>query len=147
MTSGALAAGAAMRMRSERRIVRTLREAGATSAASAARLSPGRLPMRGALRMLVRRGAVVETPEGLHWLDEAAYRAHRELRRSRMFLALFGIAALMIVLAAVTIAKAETPAAPRAERMAARSAAADVLVLVPEDGPKGRKRLYAMQAQ
>ncbi|WP_421730702.1 M20/M25/M40 family metallo-hydrolase [Brevundimonas sp.] len=114
MTTGTNSAAtmAAVRIRSERRIVRTLREAGAHAPDTAAALPVGRLPARGVLRTLVKRKAVVEAGEGRFWLDEAAYEEHRNLRRSRLFLSLFGIAAVVIIAATVTIAKADTPSGP-----------------------------------
>ena len=104
--SGAVAAAS---VRSEKRIVQTLRAANALSAERAVALQSGRLIQRGALRRLMRRNAVIETSPDLYWLDETAYAEMRNLRVSRLILSLFGLAAVIIIAAAVTIAKADTP--------------------------------------
>jgi acetylornithine deacetylase/succinyl-diaminopimelate desuccinylase-like protein len=117
--SGAVAAAS---VRSEKRIVQTLRAAGATSPETAITLQSGRLIQRGALRRLTRRNAVIETTGERYWLDETAYTAMRELRHSRIILSAFGLAALLIVVSAVTIAKADTPSpAPRPDQVAFRA--------------------------
>jgi len=118
--SGAVAAAS---MQAEKRIVQTLKAADAQSAETAIALEQGRLIQRGALRRLMRRKAVVEAGSGRYWLDEAAYAEMRNLRTSRLILSLFGIAAVIIIGAAVTIAKAE-PApqtAPRPDQLAFRA--------------------------
>jgi acetylornithine deacetylase/succinyl-diaminopimelate desuccinylase-like protein len=102
-------------VRSERRIVETLRTGGALSVETAIALHPGGLLKEGALRRLLRSGAVIEvsgqtSADDLYWLDETAYSEARQRRHSRIILILFGIAALLIVVSAVTIAKADTPA-------------------------------------
>ena len=112
------AAIAAVRMRSERRIVSTLRDAKAHSADQAAALPPGRLPARGALGSLIRSKAVRETDDGRYWLDEIDYKEHRELRRTRVFLSLFGIAALLIIIGTVTGARAHGPTHTQAQTQA-----------------------------
>ena len=115
MTNGgapATAAIAAAAMRSERRVVAALRTAGAVSAETATPLTTDGVMLRGAMARLVRKGAVVARGDGAYWLDEAGYTEVRETRRSRIFLTMFGIAALLIIVSAVTIAKAETPAGP-----------------------------------
>jgi len=109
MSAGAAVAAASAR--AGKRIVQTLRNAGATSPETAIVLVEGRLIQRGALRRLIRGGAVVETGSATWWLDEAAYLEMGKLRTSRIILSLFGAAALIIVVAAVTIAKADTPQA------------------------------------
>ena len=125
MTNGSAATAAAIRLKSERRIVRALRAASATSPDRSTPLAVDNRPLRGAIRTLVNRKAVVETDTGVYWLDEAAYAEHRNLRRSRLFLSLFGLAAVLIIVAAVTIAKAETPvqtpAGPRPDQLAFRA--------------------------
>jgi acetylornithine deacetylase/succinyl-diaminopimelate desuccinylase-like protein len=98
-------------MRAGKRIVHTLREAHATAPETAVVLAEGRLIQRGALRRLVQGGAVIDTGSGTYWLDEAAYVEMKKLRTSRIILSLFGAAALLIVVATVTIAKADTPQA------------------------------------
>lgn len=121
MSTGASAIAAAS-MRAGKRIVHTLREAHATTPETAVVLAEGRLITRGALRRLIRGGAVIDTGSGTYWLDEAGYAEMKKLRTSRIILSLFGAAALIIVVAAVTIAKADTPqAAPvRADQTAFR---------------------------
>lgn len=109
MTSGGTTAVmAAAAMRSERRVVAALRAAGAISADTAATLPTEGVMVRGALARLVRKGAVIARDDGPVWLDEVAYTEVRETRRSRIFLTMFGVAALLIIVSAVTIAKAET---------------------------------------
>ena len=108
MSTGASAIAAAS-MRAHKRIVHTLREAHATAPETAVVLAEGQLIQRGALRRLIRGGAVIDTGSGTYWLDEAGYAEMKKLRTSRIILSLFGAAALLIVVAAVTIAKAETP--------------------------------------
>lgn len=79
------ALGAAI-VRTDRRIVRDLRSANATSANRAIvlgglrlrRLRTGRLTSAGALRA---------TADGRHWLDEAGWRAYRAARRRRVLIA------------------------------------------------------------
>ncbi|NBW09487.1 MAG: M20/M25/M40 family metallo-hydrolase [Caulobacteraceae bacterium] len=102
---------AAASVRAEKRIVQTLRNANATSPETAVALAEGRLIQRGALRRLIRRNAVIEAAPNTFWLDEAAYEEMKKLRTSRIILTMFGLAALLIVLATVTIAKADTPQA------------------------------------
>ena len=117
MTNGgapATAAIAAAAMRSERRVVAALRKAGAVSSGTATPLSTDGVMLRGATARLVRKGAVIARGDGAYWLDEVGYTEVRETRRSRIFLTMFGIAALLIVVSAVTIARAETPAGPPA---------------------------------
>jgi acetylornithine deacetylase/succinyl-diaminopimelate desuccinylase-like protein len=111
MTMGATAAAAAS-MRAQKRIIQTLRDANAVSEATAIALHPPRMIQRGALRRLVKHGAVLQTADETYWLDEAAFVEMKKLRTSRIILTLFGLAALLIVVAAVTIAKADTPQAP-----------------------------------
>lgn len=128
MSSAATAAAVAA-SRSERRIITALRAAGALSADQAAPLHPpgptahnlqGRI-----LARLVRSGCVIQTENTLYWLDEAAYALHRDRRRGRILLIMFGIAALSLVAAAATIARADSPtphAAPPQEGQAALEA-------------------------
>ena len=111
MTAGMGGAVAAASVRAEKRIVQTLRNANATSPETAVALAEGRLIQRGALRRLIRRNAVIEAAPNTFWLDDAAYEEMKKLRTSRIILTMFGLAALLIVLATVTIAKAETPQA------------------------------------
>jgi hypothetical protein len=111
MTAGATAAAAAS-MRAQKRIIQTLRDANAFSDATAIALHPPRMIQRGALRRLVRHGAVLQTADETYWLDEAALIEMKKLRTSRIILTLFGLAALLIVVSAVSIAKADTPQTP-----------------------------------
>lgn len=98
-------------MKAEKSIVRSLRAAGAVSPETAAAVGQGRLLPSRVLARLVRSGAVGET-SGRYWLNEAAYQRLRNQRQSRAILSVFGVAALILVVAAVTIAKADTPATP-----------------------------------
>lgn len=98
----ASAAIAAASMRAERHIVRALRDAGATSASAAIVLRPDRLIRRGALRRLVRRGAV--RPAGdLYWLDEAGFTAMGERRKGAARLILVWTVGVALVLVALAL--------------------------------------------
>lgn len=107
--SAASAAVAAAASRSERRIVTALRAAGALSAEHAAPLQTAHNLQGRILARLVRSGCVIQTENNLYWLDEAAYAQHRDRRRGRILLVMFGIAALSLVAAAATIARADSP--------------------------------------
>ena len=107
-TGGVVAAAA---MQAEKRIVRALRAAGAVSPQTAVAVDHGRLIQNRVMERLIKRGAVIET-SGRYWLNETAYQELRNLRQSRAILSIFGVAALVLVVAAVTIAKADTPPAP-----------------------------------
>ncbi|QTC91378.1 M20/M25/M40 family metallo-hydrolase [Brevundimonas goettingensis] len=111
MTNAGASVAVAASMRAEKRIVRTLRNANATSPSTAVALAEGRLIQRGALRRLIKRNAVVEAGPDLYWLDDAAYAEMKKLRTSRIILTLFGLTALIIVVSAVTIARADAPQA------------------------------------
>lgn len=65
----------------ERRVVRLLREAGATSEQTATAIDPPRLLQRKALARLQAKGAVRASAAGALWLDETAYAAMRQKRR------------------------------------------------------------------
>lgn len=112
MTNAGASVAVAASMRAEKRIVHTLRDAGATSASAAVALPEGRLIQRNVLRRLIRRNVVIETGPDLYWLDDAAYGEMKTKRTSRIILVLFGLAALLIVVSAVTIAKADAPQTP-----------------------------------
>ena len=83
MSLGAIAAAAARR--AERRIIDHLREAGATSPASACPLPdlPRRIQRR-RLDRLVATGSVVSSGQGLSYLDESAYHSYRRRRYARV---------------------------------------------------------------
>jgi predicted ArsR family transcriptional regulator len=84
----------------ERRIVRALRSAGATSASAATNLELHRRIHRRSLDRLRERGAVKTGPSGRVWLDESAYSAARNHRR-RVAGAALGTAAAAAGLLAV----------------------------------------------
>ena len=100
---------AAASIRSEKRIAQTLKAAGATSAETAIALAQGPLVRRGALRRMLRSAAVTEVPaedgRTRYWFDETAYREMRDRRQSRIILSIFGLAALILIVSAVVIAK------------------------------------------
>ncbi|WGM45707.1 Succinyl-diaminopimelate desuccinylase [Brevundimonas sp. NIBR10] len=126
MTVGSSGAVAAMSLQAEKRITQALRDAGAVSPDTAIALAPGRLIQRGALRRLVRRSAVVEAGEGRYWLDDPAYQEMRNTRSSRAILLLFGLAAVLVIGAAVFVSKAgaQTPTVapqPRPDQLAFRA--------------------------
>lgn len=83
MSIGAISAAAARR--AERRIIDHLREAGATSPASACPLPdlPRRIQRR-RLDRLVATGSVVSSGQGLSYLDESAYHSYRRRRYARV---------------------------------------------------------------
>jgi hypothetical protein len=74
---------AAAIVRTDRRIVRTLRAADATSAASAIPLDV-RFPLRRwRLERLVRQGGVQSAGSGRYYIDESAWREYRARRQRR----------------------------------------------------------------
>ena len=80
----------------EHRVVRALRQAGATDAGSARPLyDMSRLEQRAASRMLAT-GAIRQSATGMYWLDEASYGTYRGERRRRTLLVL--AAAVLVVL-------------------------------------------------
>ena len=85
----------AIRMRKERQIVAVLRENAAVSAATAKPLPSHRLS-QGALRSLVRNGAVTVVEGDRYYLDETAYNAMRSARRRKI-----GLILLIVLAAAV----------------------------------------------
>lgn len=86
------AAIVAIRLRREREIVDALRTQGALSPASAtSALEPHGFAGRGALRALLRNGAVVESSKGAFYLDEVQYAGVRASRRIRI-IAIVGLA-------------------------------------------------------
>lgn len=163
-TTGATVA--AMANRAERRLMQTLRDRGALSAATAIPLDPSGMMARSALKWLVRGGAVREE-HGRYWLDEPAAERLRAHRRKRALIVV-GVVILLVVALAVGLGRARAQDARpdqaafrdlyeelietnttlsegsctlAAQRMAARLIAAgypeaDVRVLWPEDRPK-----------
>lgn len=105
--SAASAVVVAAARRSERRIVTALRAAGALSAEHAAALQTAHNLQGRILARLVRSGCIIQTENNLYWLYEAAYAQHRDRRRGRILLVMFGIATLSLVAAAATIARAD----------------------------------------
>jgi hypothetical protein len=75
-----------------RRMIRTLRNAGADRADRAIPLDASGLSAWWLQRLTVS-GVIRQTPEGLHWLDSAAYRRYRRVRIIRV--------AVVLVLAAI----------------------------------------------
>ena len=100
-TAGVNAAILAASMKAERHIVETLRQAEALTAGAAIAMTPGRMIQRGALRRLVRRGAVRQTGDR-YWLDEAGLTTMTDRRRGMARLILgyaAGVAVALIALA------------------------------------------------
>ncbi|MEP6589943.1 MAG: hypothetical protein ABJC19_02065 [Gemmatimonadota bacterium] len=94
-----MGAAAAVIMMKEKELVAHLREAGATSSATAKRLDTMRVDFGGvAFRRLQRRAVVREASPGLWYLDEPSWEALRGIRR-RMLLIL-----LVVLLAGVAAA-------------------------------------------
>ncbi|HQX80654.1 MAG TPA: hypothetical protein PKW63_02795 [Vicinamibacterales bacterium] len=75
-----------------RRMIRTLKAAGADSAARAIPLEASGLSAWW-LQRLTTSGVIHHTPAGLHWLDSAAHRRYRRVRIIRV--------AVVLVLAAI----------------------------------------------
>lgn len=100
--SGANAAIVAASMKAERRVIQSLREAGATSSETAAELRSKNLLQRGALRRLVGQGAVRKTGS-TYWLDEAAYARMTQRRREAARLILICAVGAAIVLAILAL--------------------------------------------
>lgn len=92
---------AAQRKRSERELIAELRAKNALSSAAAIELDPQRRMGRSVLQSLVRHSAVLRTPNGAYWLDEAAYSAWRARRQrliAQTMTIIFIVAALAIAL-------------------------------------------------
>lgn len=81
----------AIRMRKEREIVATLRERGALSSSSAIPLGATAGFGGGALRSLLRHGAVVEAGAAAYYLNQDAYDKMRSQRRLRIALVLIAV--------------------------------------------------------
>lgn len=87
--------------RAEARIHRQLAGAGAVTAESAIRLSPGRSLERRRLQGLIRGGAVRLTADGRHFLDANGWTSYRRNRRRRALFAMSALLALFGVAIAV----------------------------------------------
>jgi hypothetical protein len=98
VSTGAVIAAVAA---SERRIARQLREAGAVSPETAIALDAGGHLDRRRLASLLDAGAVREAEPGHYWIDEEAWAARGDKRRSLML-----IAAIVALIAAVVMAVA-----------------------------------------
>lgn len=84
----------------ERRLIRRLRDAGATSPLRAYALGDLRWVQRRRLRRLLRVGAIREAHPGAYFLDESVYAEHRRVRWVR---ALVGVAVMLVILIAVLL--------------------------------------------
>jgi len=117
-------AAAAVAIRSERRIAALLRDAGALSPDRAIPVHPQRMMVRGALRRLVRAGAVRQAGTDSYWLDGDRYADFRDRRRKRIWLVL-GIALIIAAIATwSTNVRAQTVAptsVPRPDLIAFRA--------------------------
>lgn len=102
--SNAGAAIAAIRLRKERQIVKALRERAALSQTSATPLAAPTGIGRGALRSLIRNGAVVEVGSGSYYLDDDAYTKMRTRRRMTI-----GVVLLVVLIAAAATFFIYTP--------------------------------------
>lgn len=81
--------------RAEARIHRQLAAAGAFTAESAIRLSPGRPFERRRLQSLIRGGAVRLTENSRHFLDAEGWSSYRRNRRRRVLFAMSVVVALI----------------------------------------------------
>jgi hypothetical protein len=88
---------AALILATDRKIVRRLRAAGATSASHAIEFDPPGPVGHARLRRMVSAGAVRETGARRYYLDETGYQAWRVVRRKRA-LAILGIMAVVIMM-------------------------------------------------
>lgn len=93
-------------IRAEKRLVEALRDAGAFSAEAAIALQHGRFMQHGALRRLLRHGAIHEVQHERYWLDESAYQTLRKHRQGRIGLIVLGLLAALII-ASIGVARAE----------------------------------------
>ena len=75
---------AAVVLRTDRRIARSLRDEGALSAQSAFPFDPQNGLVRWRFRRLANAGAVRPAEEGRWYLDEAGFAAYRSRRRRRL---------------------------------------------------------------
>lgn len=92
---------AAVILATDKKIVRRLREAGATAPGLAVELDPPGPVGPARLRRMVSVGAVRETSSKRYYLDEQGYRAWRGVRRKRA-LVIFGI--MICVIAVLVVA-------------------------------------------
>lgn len=93
---------ATIKLRRERNLVRLMRERGAYSAVNAIAIDRQVGLAGGALRGLLKRGAVIESKPGHYWLNEAAYKAMRSKRTTLMcVLIVAAIAGVAIAMAMV----------------------------------------------
>lgn len=83
----------------EKRLVRELEAAGATSPESASRIMPSGPIRRGRLLALIEDGVIHQVEAGRYWVDLRAYAAHRAARR-RVAIRL-ALVTLLVVLALV----------------------------------------------
>ena len=90
---------AALILATDRKIVRRLREAGATAAGLAVELDPPGPVGRARLRRMISAGAVREAGIARYYLDEPGYRAWRAARRKRAL----AVLAIMICLIAMLV--------------------------------------------
>lgn len=81
----------------EKRLVRELESAGATSPGSASRIMPSGPIRRGRLLALIEDGVIHQEESGRYWIDLPAYAAHRAARRR---------VAIPLTLAALAVAAA-----------------------------------------
>lgn len=114
MTNASGGAVIALARQAERRLVETLRDAGATSADDAISIDARRLVGVQALRRLQAHDVIVADGEGRYWLDETALAGLRTKRRGKSGWIL-GLILLLAVIAGALLAvraRAETPPAP-----------------------------------
>jgi hypothetical protein len=91
---------AALILATDRKIVRRLREAGATAPGLAVELDPPGPVGPARLRRMISVGAVREAGHGRYYFDEQSYRAWRVVRRKRaliIFSIMIGLIAMLVV--------------------------------------------------
>lgn len=111
MTNASGGAVIALARQAERRLVETLRDAGATSADTAIAIDARRLIGVQALKRLQRAGAIVSAGHGRFWLDETALAGVKATRRGKSAW-IVGVILLLAVVAGALLAvraRAETP--------------------------------------
>lgn len=101
---GTAAVIAAVAVAAERRIVDTLRAAGAHTPAAAIPLTPSSGLEAKRLQLLLHAGAVRSTGDGRYYLDDAAWEAHLRHRRRLASTLITGMLLALLVLLVLLVA-------------------------------------------
>ena len=87
----------AAQIRKEKELAAYLRERGALSATTAADLRLKKGYHQAKVKRVVRRGAFMQTDDGLHWLDEAGFSAMLSRRRRTILWTMVGVFLAMAI--------------------------------------------------